>query len=68
MNVYVLHLFCDGVLSETRTFVHRDQAARAGVQAIEQTCIGLNDAGEAVDANGSVWSLAVERVEVEGVR
>lgn len=64
MNVYVLHLFVDGVLSETRAFGGHRSAQVALAKALEEVGIGLVD-GEVVDANGSVWAGAVEAVDVE---
>lgn len=64
MTVYVLHLFCDGVLSETRAFASRAAAHEARIGELKRVGAGVVD-GEVVDVNGSTWSGAIEGVEVE---
>lgn len=58
-----MHLFVDGVLSETRAFGGHRRAQIALAKALEEVGIGLVD-GEVVDANGSVWTGAIEGVTV----
>lgn len=64
MRVVVLHLFCNGVLSETRVFDQQAKARAALVQALDEVGAGLLD-GEVVDVNGAIWSGVTEGVEVE---
>lgn len=65
MRFHVLHLFCDGVLSETRAFAHSSDAHVAKWRELERVGVSVVD-GEVVDINGSTWSAAIEAVDVEG--
>lgn len=65
MTVWILHLFCDGVLAETKAFTERADARRAEQTAYLQVAGAMVVDGQVIDPNGAVWTAAIEGVTVE---